>query len=469
MNQEVKEERKLPSFRSAVSILLIIAVFIAVGMLAFKLQLQTMMFYSWLIIAVYAWYQGIPFSELEKKSYDSVRAALPVCMILLGTGALVATWINAGTVSTLIYVGLKACSPRFFLLITFLLTAVTSLVTGTSWGTIGTVGLAMMGIGAGLSLPEGMTAGAIISGAFFGDRLSPVSDSTNMAAAVSGTSVMSHVKSMLYTTAPSMAISVVIFLILGLWQGNGKMDEQVLKEMLDSISASMKISWITLLPVVLFLFLIIRKTSALLALMISSAAGFLVSVLYQGMGISSSAQALYQGVTIDFGSEMINSLLQRGGMSSMLGTVALMMIAMSLGGLLQASGILQVIVQTLTKKIKKETGMIFATMASVYMGHILVGSGSFAMVTTGMIFKPMYQKFGIKTNVLSRIIEDCGSMCAPLIPWNVNAAYCIEMLQVPWSAYFPFCFFNHLTPIISVIYVLAGYAIFRADDEDKQE
>lgn len=458
--------KKKPSLGYSILTLATIITFMTIGMVGFKIKLQILMFLSWIIITAFSMKLGISYDELETGAFDMVRKAMQAMVLLTAVGILIASWIAAGTVPTLIFAGLKVISPKYFLITTLLLCSIVSLATGTSWGTLGTAGLAMMGIGAGLGIPAGMTAGAVICGSYFGDKMSPLSDSTNLAPAVAGTDVFTHIKHMLYTTVPSYVISMILFLILGFKYGFGQMDYSQVNEITSSLGQLFHIGIIPLLPAVVVIGLLAKRKSPITSILLGAIAGLVVAILYQGCDITTAFGALWGGYKGEFGSVFLNKLLNRGGIQSMLGIVALMIFALGLGGMMRVSGILDTILEEIAKKLKSTGGLVASSMMISYFAGMISGSMHFAAVMTGTLMSPLFEERKLKPENLSRIIEDCGTLGAVLIPWSTNAVFTMNMLQVSYAAYVPFCFLNYLNPIFSLIYGITGFSMVKYSEEE---
>lgn len=443
-----------------------VVLFMVVGMVGFKIKLPTMLFFSWLIVIPFASKLGIAFSELQTGAFDMIRKGMEAIIIILAVGALTGAWIASGTVPALIYAGLKIMSPKFFLLTSLFLCSIVSLATGTSWGTIATAGLAVMGIGAGMGIPPGITAGAIISGAFFGDKMSPLSDTTNMASAIAGTDVITHVKHMLYTTVPSYIISAIIFLVIGLKYGSANTDMSNVETLTGSLSGVFNVGFIAFLPAILVLTLLVMQKSPITSILLGAVAGVLVAVLYQGVTLNIAAGTLYKGFSGEFGNAFLDKLLNRGGMLSMNELITVMIGGLGLGGMLRETGVLPTILKSISKKIHSVGGVVVATIATSYVCNAVGGSQAFTHVMTGTLMEPLFVEFRLKPQNLSRVMEDAGTMGAPLIPWHGSSVYCASMLQVSYSAFVPYCFLSFLCPIFSLIYGFTGFSMVKYTDEE---
>lgn len=463
----MKNLKRKPTLGSALGILITLITVFVLGMQLYNVKLQTLLLLGWLIIIPFGIRLGHSYEELEKEAFSTVGKGLQALMILLSVGALVGAWIGAGTVPTLLYYGLKVINPKFFLVSVLLFSSVVSLATGTSWGTIGTAGIAMMGIGAGLGIPAGMTAGAVISGAVFGDKMSPLSDSTNLAPAVAGTDLITHIKHMVYTTAPAYVISAIVFLILGFKYGSGSSDINQVNEILRALDGIFNIGIIALLPAILVMVLLLMKKPPIPSMLVGSIAGVLVAIFYQGQDISIAFSYLYSGFHGDFGNMFMDKLLNRGGITSMLGMAATMIFALGLGGLLNYTGILTSILDAVSKKIRSTGALVASTMFVSYFANAIGASMTFAAVITGSLMRPLYEKFKLKPENLSRIIEDAGTLGAVLIPWNLSALFIVGTLQVSYIEYVPFCLLSFLTPVISLIYGFTGITMKTYDSDNE--
>lgn len=462
---EVKKHKK-PSLQFAVLTLLVIVAFMATGLIIFKIKLNTLMFLSWLLMVPFAMKLGFSFEELEDGAYSMIKKGLQAMIIIMAVGALIGAWIASGTVPTLIYIGLKIISPKFFLVTTLFFCAIISSATGTSWGSMGTAGIAMMAVGEGMGIPAGMTAGAVISGAYFGDKMSPLSDSTNLAPAVAGTDVITHIKHMTYTTGPSFIISAILFTILGLKYGVASVDLQLVTEILAGLSGIFKISWIALIPTILVIYLLIRGHSPVTSILSGAVLGALFAIFYQGTTLGLAASAMWGGYKGEFELTFMNKLLNRGGIESMQGIVSLMMFGLGLGGMMRITGILETLLAGISKKIKSDGGLVFITVLVSYLSNAIGASMAFGAVLTGTLMSPLFEEHKLKPENLSRIIEDAGTLGAVMIPWTTNAVYTMQVLQVSYLAYLPFCFLNILNPIISIIYGVTGFSMTKYTDEE---
>lgn len=444
-------EKKSPSIGFAIAALLCIVLVIAGGMFVYKLKLQLLMFFSWLLVALFGKFLGVSYNEMEKGMFEMINKAMGACVILMAVGALIGSWIAAGTVPTLIYAGLKIITPGWFLVTSLLLCSVTSLVTGTSWGTIGTVGLALMGIGSGLGFDSGVTAATIICGAFFGDKMSPLSDTTNMVAAVTEVPIMTHVRHMFFTMTPALIITLIIFGSMGMKHTAAVVDNGQLETMLAGIDAHFNIGFMATLPMFLVFGLLLRQTNAVLAISCGAMFGVIIALL-NGGDLVSSFNAMWGGYKGGFDDPMLAKLLNRGGMTSMLGIIVLVITACGLGGALRATGIIGVVLDAIASRAKSPFSLVAATLLTGYSTLGLTASCYFANVMTGTLMAPLFEQAGLKRQNCSRVVEDAATLGGPLVPWSSNSLFPAQMLNVTYAAFAPWCFLLYLTPLVSLIY-----------------
>lgn len=455
----MQHDRKKPSLGYSIFIILLVITIIAVGMIVFAASIQMMLFIALLTVIPFVLKLGHTYETLEEEIFTSMKKALQPSMILLGVGILIGSWIISGTVPTIIYYGIQSISPQFFLVTTLLFCSIVSLATGSSWATLGTAGIAMMGVGHSLGIPVGMTAGAVISGAYFGDKMSPLSDSTNLSAAVVGADLIEHIKHMLWTTVPAYVLTAIIFTAIGLQYGNQVANSAEVAKLTNYLADNFQLGVIPLIPVVILFGLLISKKPAITSIFIGSIAGATVALLYQGANMSGVLSVLYEGYFVESSIEVVNTLLQRGGLTSMLPLIALFLFALGLGGLLQKSGVLETLIVSSTRRIKSKGMLVFVTIMISYFTMGIGGAFSFGAVMTGTLMKPLYEKFNLKPENLSRIIEDSATQSCSLIPWTASGLFTAAALGVSPIVYIPFCFLAMLTPIFSLIYGITGFTM----------
>ena len=415
----------------------------------------------------------VPYPTIEAGAVTSIGFVIQSTIILLVVGPLISLWIMGGIVPSMIYYGLKTLTPTIFLPISCLLCAIVSLGTGSSWSTTGTVGVALMGMGQALGLPLGMVAGAIISGAYFGDKMSPLSDTTNLASAMAGTNIFTHIGHMMYTSVPAIILAIIGFTGLGLFYRPSSSSPGQIDTVITMIDTHFNIGTFLLLPPIIVLILVIKKTPPLPALTVGTLLGGLCVLLFQQdllhdlnegkVDVQSVYKTLltvaYQGFHIETGHPLIDSLFSRGGMSSMLNTVWLMFCAMIFGGTMEATGMLGAIANAILRLVTGAGSLVGATLGTCLFFNLTASDQYLAIVVPGRMFRKAYDKFRLHPKNLSRALEDSGTVTSVLIPWNSGGAYNSGVLGVATLSYLPFCFFNILSPLLSLFLASIGKTI----------
>lgn len=390
-------------------------------------------------------------------------------VVILCIGMVVGGWIAAGTVPYLIFWGLKLLSPKWFLLSCVLMCSIMSMSIGSSWTTMGTLGVALMGVGYGLGIPAPITAGAVASGAFYGDKQSPLSDTTNFAPAVAGTTLYEHVRSMLYTTTPTMIIACCIFTFLGFKYGTGSFDAENVNLILTTLKQDFNLNIVMILPLVFLVIMILKKVPAVLAMGIAALLGLVFAVLFQGETVGAAMTYLHYGFKSDSGVAVVDKLLSRGGLNSMLWTISLMFVSLAMAGVLEVTGALMVILEKFSHFIRTRFGLVTATLWSVFGLNYFAADIYLAMLLPARVFGPAFDEQGLDRKVLSRTIEDAGTIVAPLVPWGTGGVYTAATLGVATVAYAPFYLLGILNPFVSMICAATGFGMFEAKPKGNEE
>lgn len=437
-----------------------------VAVLLLTLRLGAGMHLSVLIAAATActaaYLSGFRWSRIQAALFKGVEDGLPAIGILLLVGITVGLWIAGGTIPTFLWYGLSWMTPKVLLPAACLLCSVASLATGTSFGTISTLGLALVGVGEASGIPAPLMAGAIVSGSYFGDKMSPLSDTTNVAPAVSGTTVYEHVGSMAYTTVPALAISVAGFYFLGIGAG-GQVDSAAVQALKSGLAANFRLGPVTLLPTLVVLGLSLRRIPPLPALAAGITASAATALTTQKTTFQTLAKTATNGFTGQTGNEVLDRLLTRGGLMSMLPTVLLILAATALGGVLRDTGTIRRIVDGLLARVHSRGGLVLSVISSCYLTLIASGNQMLAIILPGQAFKDAFPKRGLHPKVLSRTLEDAGTLGAPLIPWSTAALFILGTLKVPASAYWKYALLCWITPVIAAIYAVCGVFLFPPD------
>jgi len=415
------------------------------------------------LIAVFG--LGYTWEEVEKGIIDSIGSVMQAILILAIIGMLIGTWIGGGIVPSLIYYGLQIISPTFFLITAMLLCSVVALATGSSWTTAGTVGVALIGIAQGLGISPALAAGCIVSGAYFGDKMSPLSDTTNLAPAMAGSKLFDHIRHMFYTTGLSYGIAAIIYIILGLQYRGKAIDASEINGILTAIESIYYINPLFLLVPVITIGAVAMKVPAIPGLLLGVLMGAFC-MFFQGAGdLGSIVDAIHYGVAAESGHAMVDELLTGGGMDSMMWTISLIMCALTFGGVLESTGMMAAIANKMLELAKSTGSLILVTVLSCLFVNVLCADQYLGIALPGKMFKDAYAKRGLAPRNLSRALEDSGTVTSALVPWNTCGATMAEFLGVSTFAYAPFAFFNLLSPVISVIYGFTGFSIMTMDED----
>lgn len=397
---------------------------------------------------------------------------MPAIPVLLSIATVSASWMMSGVVPTLIVYGLEILNPMLFLFLTCSICAIVSVLSGTSWTTIATIGVAFIGIGSVMGYEPGWIAGAIISGAYFGDKVSPLSDSTVLASTSCGVEMFTHIKYMMITTVPSMTISLLVFLAYGLFSSPQPMIEQ--HDIIVHLQSTFNISpWPLLIPLITCT-LIIFRVKPLMTLIISTSLGIIGMFIFQPQivasidnnGFLAVIKVLFTSTSIDTGDEMLNSLVATGGMEGMMPTIYLVLCAMTFGGMLLGSGMIAAITKAFTRRLHSIRSIVTATVGSGLFFNACTGDQYLSIILGGNVYKKLYRDNGLETRLLSRTLEDSVSVTSVLIPWNSCGVTQATVLGVATLTYLPYCIFNYLSPIMSIIVAYIGYKIVRQPQED---
>ena len=501
MSEKTREHLK-PSLALSIGIIILITAVVSAATLYYKVDVHAPIVMLAVIIALVGYFHlHYSYKELESAAIDSIMASIPSCLILTLVGMLVGLWIKAGIIPGLIYYGLGIISPNIFPLATLIVCAIISLSTGSSWSTEATVGVAMMGIGNGLGINPAFTAGVVVSGAYFGDKMSPLSDTTNLSPAVSGASLFDHIRAMCWTTGPSLVIFSVILLLWGFSYSGNSIDTTRIHAIRTIIAAEFPVTLLCIIPPLLVIVASIIKIPAMpgicigiFASMIMCAAGgvsmgemwslsqwgYKAQLSAQIAGLESMPEIakILQAQGLQMQPElakdvaaMISRLVGRGGMQNMMWSVSLALIAMAMGGFLEVTGILHTLLAAMTKGVKRVGGLVSATVIASFAANLLTGSQYLSIIIPGRMFKSKYEESGLAPRMLSRSLEDSGTLTSVLIPWNVCGGYAAAVLGVPTLAYAPYAVLNWLTPLVAIFITYLGIGIFWRDKngEDHRE
>lgn len=474
---------KSPNLLQAFLPVVLLIVLLALNVLNFDDPLggsnQTALIIAATFGGLIGWYNGTGWQLIQQKIVHTIHSALPSVLILFLIGALSGAWTISGVIPMMIYYGVDIMHPSFFLVASVVICSIVSLATGSSWSTIATMGVAIVGIGNAFGLTPGLVAGAIISGAYFGDKMSPLSDTTNLAPAIAGTDLFTHIRYMLFTTGPAMILTLVIFGVIGFFHSGESVawGTDVIK---GQIANTFNVTpWLLLVPLLL-IFIIVRKVPAIPAMLAGTALGIGFALLFQGDLLEKMLesgnfgnryqlllQAVFSGVDIQTGASEVDDLLSAGGMTGMLSTVFLILAALAFGGVMEACGFLKRVTRAFMSFIVNQTSLVGTTLLTCIFFNITACDQYLSIVIPGKVLQRLYREKGLKPEVLSRALEDSATVTSVLVPWNSCGATQAKVLGVPTLEYLPYCFFNLFSPLVNIFVTAIDFKIRKICSKDK--
>lgn len=439
------------SFRESAAILGISIVILLSALFGAHAEPHLAILASLIFVVGYAVYRGFPFSQIEEHMINGIREAIKPILIMLLVGMTIAVWMMSGAVPTLLHYGLSTLSATWFAPSALIIAMIVSTFTGSSFTTIGTVGVALMGIAVVLGVNPALAAGAIISGACFGDKMSPLSDTTNFAPGIVNVSVFDHIRFMMGTTLPAIAITFVLFLIFG--RGAGSIDADAIGATQQALDSLFRLSPWTLLSPLLVMVLAIRKNPVIPTLIAGVLSGLLLTGLVQGnWDIAQWMSVIQNGLKLETANETVASIISKGGIQSMMWSVSLVMLALAFGGVLRGIGVIDVIIEKTVSKLQRDGSIISSAALAAIGVNFMAGEQYLSILLPGQAFKKIFEERSIDPRFLSRALEDGGTLVNPLIPWGVSGAFFASTLGVPVTSYVPFAFFLILSPLFTFIF-----------------
>ena len=455
-------QHRQPSKKEAVISILIVFFILGFPMIAIRDMVPHIPILLALIcLIVYGRARGISFDKMQDSMAESVHTSMGAIYLFFFIGILVTALMISGAIPSLIYFGLNIISSKTFYLSSFLATAIIGIAIGSSLTTVATLGVALMSISNAFGLNPAITAGAIVSGAFFGDKMSPLSDTTGIAASIVGIDLFDHIKNMMYTTIPAFIVSAIAFTLMSLGQDAASLDG--IESFRSSILATGLVNPYSLLAFGVLILLSIRRIPAVLTLIYTSLASLLISKLHSSYSMGQLAKFFFDGFSMDGLSQDIGSLVSRGGISSMFFTMTIVILALSLGGLLFGLGIIPSILNSLNQVLDSPSRVSICVVATALGVNLIVGEQYLSILLAGKTFKPIYDQLGLHPKNLSRTLEDSGTVINPLVPWGVCGAFSTSMLGVATLAYLPFAIFCYTSLILTVVVGLTGLTMTRSD------
>lgn len=451
-----------PGFLQSLLCFSVVVILIAGGLFGLGISLHTLMFLCLLWVGLNAFSLGYGYTQIRELMTSALTRAMPAIYIFILIGMVIASFMHSGTIATLIYYGLSWLNPSIFLAVGLLLCALMSVATGTSWGTVGTLGVVLMGVGATMNIPLPLIAGMVVCGATFGDKMSPVSDTTNLAAMSAGTDLYRHIYSMLFTTLPTFILTFLIFLGIGFSYGEQHInlaDVSAIQAALAGHFSLMPV--ITLLPLVLLAVMSIKKVPAEVTMSCSIVLAVLIAIFYQDSSTIGVLNALWQNSPQNTGIASLDALLGRGGISSMSWTLLLALMAIALGGILHGAGFLTALLAGIIQRVQRTASLVATTIVSGFLGNVAMGEAYISIILNCQLFKPKYQQQQLDPAVLSRSVEEGSTMTTGLIPWTTAGAFYTATLGVEVLDFAPYAFFNYLNAVIAVAMAALGIGLLK--------
>jgi len=459
-----------PSVAHAALCFGVIILIISIGLFRYAIDLHSLMFFCLLWTGLNARLLGYRYTQLREQIALAIGRALPAIYIFILIGMVIASFMHSGTVAVLMYFGLDWLTPGSFLAVGMLLCAIMSLATGTSWGTVGTLGVVFIGIGGAMQIPLPLVAGMIVCGATFGDKLSPISDTTNLAAMSADTTLYRHIYSMLFTTVPTFLLSLVIFAVIGMAYSGQDFGNNDIEQIRVALTESYRLSpFICLIPIIVLTTLSVKRVPAEITMAMSVVTAVVIAILYQGGSTVDVLNALWANTPGSTGIASLDDLLGRGGISSMSWTLMLALMALALGGMLHGSGFLNALLSGIVSRIQRVPTLIATTIGSGLLGNMAMGEAYVSIILNCQLFRPHYKKAGLDAAVLSRSVEEGSTLTTGLIPWTTAGAFYTATLGVPVLDYVPYAFFNYTNAIVSVVMAASGIGLLKRIKPVRQE
>lgn len=484
MSKDKKEKKvrvkRMPTFAEAIIPIIAMLLILTIGKGVFGYSTEPLLILVACVAAFVAWRVGVTWDEMLDEISNKIAKGMPAILILITVGAMVGTWMAAGTIPLMIYYGVQIVNPKFLLVTAFLITAVVSVVTGTSWGSVATMGVALMGIAStlGVSLPA--TAGAVIAGSYFGDKMSPLSDTTNLAPIAAGSSLYEHIGHMFYTTVPATIVSLIVYAVAGMKTDvASSVNSETVTSMLSQLDAMFNWNILLLLPVIIVLAGSLLQQPTIPVMLLSTIVAGAEAMLFQGTTFGNVLTSTVSGYNVEMVTKAgydpatatfeITKLLNRGGMNGIMSTTLLVFCAFCFAGIMSKAGCLDVVLQKILSVAKSTGALITATVGSCIVMALTTGNSYLSILIPGEMFKDAYKARGLAAKNLSRTLEDAGTVFVPLVPWSAAGAYMASTLGVPTLEYLPWAVLCYTGFIFAIIWGFTGFGIAKLEDDKKEE
>jgi len=463
------QSTKTPSLMVALIPMITMGLLLGIGYGIYQIRPQVLLVAAAFLTGIMGMILRFKWQDMERGITDSIHKAMPAILIMLCVGILIGSWISAGTIPMIIFYGLKLISPKFFLVTACFVCSLTSIATGTSWGTIGTLGVAFIGIAMGLGIPIGPAAGAIVAGAFFGDKMSPFSDVTNLAPVAAGSNLFDHIKHMIWSATPAWLIGLFVYFLIGLKYEAQTVENERMTLIMQTLKANFNFNILLLLPMVIVFYFAVTKKPTIPGMLFSSFVAGTLAVIFQKASIPDIATAMNTGYLSNTGVGAVDDLISRGGMMSMMETLLVAFTAFCFGGIMQKTGLLSIILDRVMKFANKVWSIVLTTIASSIVTALVTGSSYLSMILPGELLAPVYKKNNLAAKNLSRIIEESGAIIVPLIPWSMAGVYITATIGVSTFTYLPWAIMNYTSVFILAVFGFTKFTMAPKIREDETQ
>ncbi len=467
MTKSKTQKKREPNITIALIPILTMALLLIVGYGVYKIKPQVLLVCAAIITGCVALYLGLSWKEMQDGIVESIHKALPAILIMICVGILIGSWMCSGTIPLIIYYGLKLISPKFFLVTACIVCSVSSIATGTSWGTIGTLGVAFIGIAMAQGIPLGAAAGAIVAGAYFGDKMSPFSDVTNLAPVAAGSNLFDHIKHMFWSAGPAWLIGLLFYFIIGLKYQPETVESVNISLIMTTLKSNFQFNILLLLPIIVVFYFAFTKKPVIPGMLLSSIIAVLLGFLFQNESLNVISKAVNSGYPSHTGVPLVDNLLSRGGMMSMMETQLVAFTAFAFGGIMQRTGLLNVLLDRVMKFADKVWSIVVTTVITSLVTALVTGSSYLSMIIPGELLAPIFKKKKLAAKNLSRIIEEAGAIIVPLIPWSMAGVYITGTIGVSTFEYLPYAFMNYISVVILVIFGFTKISMAPKINEDE--
>jgi NhaC family Na+:H+ antiporter len=467
--QAAPRQRRAPGLAVAVTPLVAMGFLLGIGYGVYHLPSTVLLILAAFVTGSLGLVLGFGWREMERGIVEAITKAMPAILVVLAIGMLIGSWLACGTIPMVIYYGLEVISPRFFLVTACLACSIVSMATGTSYGTVGTIGVAFIGIATGLGIPLGAAGGAIIAGAYFGDKMSPLSATTNLAPVAAGANLFDNIRHMMWSGGLAWLLGLLSYLVVGFGYGGNATETEAMRLVTDTLAHSFRFHWLLLLPIAIVFYFAVTKRPIVPSMIVSSLVAGVLAVVFQASSIAEVVSAMNTGYRAQTGVPQVDQLLSRGGIMSMMETQTVAFAAFSFGGIMQSTGLLAVLLARVQRFANRVWSLVSATIGAALLTAIVTGSSFLSIIIPAELFAPLYIKQGLAAKNLARIVEEAGAIMVPLIPWSIAGVYMATTMGVPTFTYLPWAIMNYASVLLLALYGVTGFTMARRIREDETE